>query len=62
MADENKRLADDILAGAAAISEFTGLNVRQIYHQQENLGIKHLGSMLVGSKREITKRLTGRES
>jgi hypothetical protein len=53
-------LADDILDGAQEISAFIQkLTPRQVYHYQEHLGLKHLGGKLIGSKKEITKRLTG---
>jgi len=45
--------------GAPAISEFTGLSIRQIYHQREALGVRHLGGMLIASKKELRKRLPG---
>jgi hypothetical protein len=59
MVDENEKLADDLLKGAPAISDFTGLTVRQVYHQQDNLGLKHLGGMLIGSKRKLRELLVG---
>jgi hypothetical protein len=40
---EVENLADDLLVGAAAISKFTGLTVRQIYHQKRALGLRQLG-------------------
>ena len=49
MAEENETLADDMLYGAQEITNYTRLTVRQVYHQQKNLGLKHLGAMLVGS-------------
>jgi hypothetical protein len=52
-------IADDILQGAEAIAEYTGLTKRQVYHQQENLGLTHLGAMLIGSKRKLRRLLTG---
>jgi hypothetical protein len=58
MAD-NDRLADDLLRGAEQIAEFTGLTVRQVYHQQKNLRLTHLGATLIGTKNKITKLLTG---
>jgi hypothetical protein len=36
-------LADDLPYGAQAISEFTGLTVRQVYHQKNALGLRQLG-------------------
>jgi hypothetical protein len=63
MPNKNETLADDLLDGAAEIAAFTGkFNPRQVYFYQEELGLKHLGGRLVGSKKEITKRLTGREA
>jgi hypothetical protein len=55
----NERLADDLLRGAEEISEYTGLTIRQVYHQQKNLGLTHLGAMLIGSKSKLRKLLTG---
>jgi hypothetical protein len=40
---EDETLADDLLYGAPAISEFTGLTEPQVYHQQKALGIVRLG-------------------
>lgn len=40
---ECKNLADDLLYGADAISKFTGLTVRQVYHQKDALGLRQLG-------------------
>jgi len=37
----------DVLYGAPAIAAFTGLTVRQIYHQQANLGLGKLGTILI---------------
>jgi hypothetical protein len=48
----------DVLYGAPAISKFTGLTVRQIYHQQANLELGKLGAMLIGSKAKLRERLT----
>jgi hypothetical protein len=41
--DDNETLADDLLYGAPAISEFTGLTAPQVYHQQKALGLVRLG-------------------
>jgi hypothetical protein len=60
-ATKELKLADDLLVGGDAISKFTGLDKRQVYYQADNLGLKRLGALLVGSKIELTKRLTGRE-
>jgi hypothetical protein len=50
-----------MLDGAEEISAFIKkLTPRQVYHYQAELGLTHLGGKLIGSKREITKRLTGR--
>jgi hypothetical protein len=40
---ENETLADDLLFGASAISEFTGLTAPQVYHQKKALGLVRLG-------------------
>jgi hypothetical protein len=53
-------LADDLLIGAEAIAAYTGLSVRQVYYQQENLGLRHLGSTLIGSCNNLRALLTGR--
>jgi hypothetical protein len=55
----DERLADDILKGAPEIADHTGLTPRQVYHQKENLGLKHLGAMLIGSKKKLRELLTG---
>jgi hypothetical protein len=57
--EDDEKLADDMLYGAQAIADFLGLNPRQVYHQQRELGLAHLGAMLVGSKSKLKKRLTG---
>jgi hypothetical protein len=62
MQAHDEKLADDILYGAPEIADYTGLTVRQVYHQQENLGLTHLGAMLIGSKKALKRRLTGREA
>jgi hypothetical protein len=54
------KLADDLLIGAEAIADFTGLSLRQVYDQQDNLGLKHLGAKLIGSKIGLRERLTGK--
>jgi hypothetical protein len=61
-ATAEKKLADDLLVGGDAIADYTGLDRRQIYYQAKNLGLKRLGALLVGSKAELTKLLTGRET
>jgi hypothetical protein len=37
-------LAEDMLYGAQAVADFTGLNERQVYHKQKALGLTRLGS------------------
>jgi hypothetical protein len=59
MQAKDQKLADDVLYGASAIAQFTGLSERQVYHQQKNLQLAHLGAMLVGSKKKLTELLTG---
>jgi hypothetical protein len=54
------KIADDILISAEAISEETGLTERQVYAKQKELGLTHLGGLLIGSKSELKKRLTGK--
>jgi hypothetical protein len=62
MPDKPESLADDLLDGADEIAAFIKkLTARQVYHYQEQLGLTHLGGKLIGSKREITRRLSGRE-
>ena len=58
MPEKAEPLAVDLLYGAPAIAAFTGLTVRQVYHQQANLELSKLGAILVGSKSELRKRLT----
>jgi hypothetical protein len=58
MPEKAEPLAVDLLYGAPAIAAFTGLSIRQIYHQQANLGLGKLGSILVGSKSKLRERLT----
>lgn len=59
MDEKDETLAGDLLFGAGPIAKFTGLTERQVYHQQENLGLTHLGSKLVGSKSKLKKLLAG---
>jgi hypothetical protein len=40
---EVESLADDLLIGAKAVSDFTGLSIRQVYHQKDALGLRQLG-------------------
>jgi hypothetical protein len=40
---EVENLADDLLIGAKAVSDFTGLSIRQVYHQKDALGLRQLG-------------------
>ena len=56
---QDEKLADDLLVGAEAIADFTGLEVRQVYHQAANLGLKKLGRLLTGSKKNLKRVLTG---
>ncbi len=56
---EDEKLADDLLFGAPAIGDFVGLSPRAVYHQQDRLGLRHLGAILVGSKSKLKKLLTG---
>jgi hypothetical protein len=46
-------LSDDLLVGAKQISEFTGLDERQVYHQQHRLPIFSIGKMLCARKSEL---------
>ena len=58
MADENNETLD-ALYGATAIGRFINRPPRWVYHQQENLGLTHVGAVLVGSKSKLKKLLTG---
>jgi hypothetical protein len=40
----DEKLADDLLYGAKPIADFTGLSVRQVYHQKDKLGLRPLGA------------------
>ncbi|MFZ2082170.1 MAG: hypothetical protein WAV38_37045 [Xanthobacteraceae bacterium] len=63
MTSKTETLADDLPDGADDVSKFVKIfTPRQVYFYQEELGLKHLRGRLIGSKREITKRLTGRET
>ena len=59
MQAQDDKLADDLLVGATQIAQFTGLTERQVYHQQKNLELGHLGAILVGSKKKLRRVLTG---
>lgn len=59
MPEKNGKLADDLLIGAENIADFIGLSPRQVYHQSARLKLKHLGGMLIGSKRRLTELLVG---
>ncbi len=67
MSDKTEMLADDdLLDGAGEVSAFLKkkglkkIGTRGVYHHQKALGLKHLDGRLIGSKQEITRRLTGR--
>ena len=61
MPDKTESPADDLLDGAAEIAAFIEkLTERQVYHYQKQLGLTHLGGKLIGSKKEIARRLSGR--
>jgi hypothetical protein len=59
---DNEKLADDLLFGAEQIAQYLGLTPRQVYHQQQRLGLIHLGSLLVGSKIKLKRLLTDGEA
>jgi hypothetical protein len=59
MSEETEKVADDILYGAEAIAEYTGLSPRQVYYQAPNLKLKRLGAMLIGSKKRLKELLIG---
>jgi len=40
---ELENLSDDLLIGAKAVADFTGLSIRQVYHQKVALGLRQLG-------------------
>ena len=52
---DDTKPSDDLLFGAQAIAAYTGLKFRQVYYQQEALGIRRLGGMLIGSKKNSQK-------
>jgi hypothetical protein len=56
---EEKTETLDTLYGAQEIGRFIKRPPRWVYHQQENLGLVHVGSVLVGSKSKLKKLLTG---
>jgi hypothetical protein len=58
--DRKEKIADDILIGAKAIAEETGFTERQVYAKQDDLGLTHLGALLVGSKAGLKRRLTNK--
>ena len=60
MSSKTEKIADDLLYGAEAIANETGLRLRQVYAKQDELGVTHLGGLLVGSKAELRRRLTGK--
>jgi hypothetical protein len=55
--DETKVLGDDLLFGADQIAAFLKRPRRWVYHQQEALGLNHVGGGLVGSRSKLTKLL-----
>jgi hypothetical protein len=57
---DKEKLADDILIGAKAIAAECGLSERQVYAKQSDLGLTHLGALLIGSKSGLKRRLTNR--
>jgi hypothetical protein len=59
MSEKTETLAADILIGAEQIAAFTGLNLRQVYHQATNLKLKRLGGHLIGSKKRLREVLAG---
>ena len=59
MDHKQTRLADDILIGAKAVAKEAGLTERQVYAYQKELGLTHMGALLIGSRSGLKKRLTG---
>jgi hypothetical protein len=57
MKDKTEKL--DALYGAHEIGDFIDRPARWVYHQQKNLGLVHVGAVLVGSKSKLKKLLTG---
>jgi hypothetical protein len=53
-------LSDDLLVGAKQISEFTGLDERQVYHQKHRLPIFPIGKMLCARKSELLSVFSAR--
>jgi hypothetical protein len=56
---DEQRLADDLLYGAVEIGNFISRKPAWVYYQQKNLGLTHVGALLVGSKKRLKKLLTG---
>jgi hypothetical protein len=52
-------LGNDLLYGALEIAAFLKRKPRWVYHQQNNLGLAHVGATLVASKAKLTKLLAG---
>lgn len=50
-------LGDDLLFGANQIAAFLKRPRRWVYHQQEALGLNHVGGGLVGSRSKLRKLL-----
>jgi hypothetical protein len=51
------RLADDLLAGGAAIAEELGTSVREVYHlhKTQRLPIGRLGRKLIASRNQLRR-------
>jgi hypothetical protein len=49
----------DTLYGAVEIARYIKRTPRWVYHQQDRLGLVHVGAILVGSKAKLRKLLTG---
>ena len=60
----NENLADDLLEGAEAIADFTGLTTRQVYYltNKNALPVFRLGGGLFGRKSEFRDGLSARKT
>lgn len=59
--DAAPRLADDLLEGVPAASEFTGFKPRQLYHMvhQRTIPFTRAGAKLIFRKSELLRRFSG---
>jgi hypothetical protein len=57
--EQHESFADDVLWGAKEIGEFIKRKRAYVYNKQEDLGLTHIGALLVGSKSKLKELLTG---